>query len=52
MTPSSLCRGFRFPAEGIQHAVWLYRCFSLSPRYVETILAACGTEVSYETIRD
>jgi hypothetical protein len=23
-------RGFRFPAEIIQHAVWLYHCFSLS----------------------
>ena len=26
---SNLCRGFRFPAEVIEHAVWLYRCFSL-----------------------
>jgi putative transposase len=45
-------RGFRFPAEIIEHAVWLYHCFSLSLRDVETILAARGLVVSYETIRD
>ena len=45
-------RGFRFPAEIIEHAVWLYHCFSLSLRDVETILAARGVVVSYETIRD
>jgi hypothetical protein len=27
-------RGFRFPAEIIEHAVWLYHCFSLSLRDV------------------
>ncbi len=43
--------GFRFPAEVIQHAVWLYHCFSLSQRDVETILAARGVVVSYESIR-
>ena len=45
-------RGFRYPAEVIQHAVWLYHCFSLSLRDVELILAARGIVVSYETIRD
>ena len=45
-------RGFRYPAEVIQHAVWLYCCFSLSLRDVETILAACGVVVSYESIRE
>ncbi len=45
-------RGFRYPAEVIQHAVWLYHCFSLSLRDVELILAARGVVVSYETIRD
>ncbi len=45
-------RGFRFPAEVIQHAVWLYHCFSLSLRDVETILAARGVVVSYESIRE
>jgi putative transposase len=44
-------RGFRYPADVIQHAVWLYHCFSLSLRDVETILAARGVVVSYETIR-
>ncbi|MBP0447429.1 IS6 family transposase [Roseomonas sp. SSH11] len=45
-------RGFRFPAEVIQHTVWLYYCFSLSLRDVEVILAARGIVVSYETIRE
>ena len=45
-------RGFRFPAEVIEHAVWLYHGFSLSLRDVETILAARGIVVSYESIRD
>ncbi len=45
-------RGFRFPAEVIEHAVWLYHCFSLSLRDVETILAARGVGVSYESIRE
>jgi putative transposase len=52
MTPSNPYRGFRFPAEVIQHAVWLYHSFSLCLRDVETILAACSIVVSYETIRD
>jgi putative transposase len=45
-------RGFRFPAEIIAHAVWLYHCFSLSLRDMELILAARGMTVSYESIRD
>ena len=45
-------RGFRFPAEVIEHAVWLYHCFSLSLRDVELILAARGVTVSYESIRE
>jgi putative transposase len=44
-------RGFRFPAEIIAHAVWLYHCFSLSLRDVETILAQRGVVVTYESIR-
>src|SRR5690242_12818634 len=35
--------------EVIEHAVWLYHCFSLSLRDVELILAARGVVVSYET---
>ena len=52
MTSSCPYRGFRYPAEVIQHAVWLYHCFSLSLRDVEMILAARGIVVSYETIRE
>jgi transposase-like protein len=36
-TSSNLYRGFRFPAEVIEHAVQLYHCFSLSLREVELI---------------
>ena len=50
-TSSNPYRGFRHPAEVIQHAVWLYHCFSLSLREVELILAARGVVVSYESIR-
>ena len=45
-------RGFRYPAEVIQHAVWLHHCFSLSLRDVEAILAPRGVVVSYESIRE
>ena len=45
-------RGFRFPSAVIEHAVWLYHCFSLSLRDVELILAARGIVVSYESIRE
>ena len=51
-TSANPYRGFRFPAEIIEHAVWLYHCFSRSLRDVETILAARGIVVSYESIRD
>ena len=50
-TEPSPYHGFRFPAEIISHAVWLYHCFSLSLRDVETILAQRGIVVSYESIR-
>ena len=50
-TEPSAYRGFRFPAEIISHAVWLYHCFSLSLRDVEMILAQRGIVVSYESIR-
>jgi len=50
-TEPSPYHGFRFPAEIISHAVWLYHCFSLSLREVETILAQRGIVVSYESIR-
>ncbi|HYZ64006.1 MAG TPA: IS6 family transposase, partial [Acetobacteraceae bacterium] len=45
-------RGFRYPAAVIEHAVWLYHCFSISLRDVELILAGRGIVVSYESIRE
>jgi putative transposase len=51
-TTSNPYRGFRFPAEIINQAVWLYHCFSQSLREVELIPAARGIVVSYETIRE
>jgi putative transposase len=50
-TISNPYRGFRFPAEIFNPAVWLYHCFSLSLREVELTLAARGIVVSDETIR-
>ncbi|MFC7739366.1 IS6 family transposase, partial [Roseomonas sp. GCM10028921] len=43
--------GYRFPAEIISQAVWLYFRFPLSLRMVEEILAARGVIVSHETVR-
>ena len=51
-TSPNLYRGFRFPAEVLQHAVWLYRCFSLSLGDVEAILTVHRVAVSHQTIRD
>ena len=42
--------GFRFPAEVISHAVWLYFRFPLSLRMVDELLAARGIFVSHERI--
>src|SRR5256885_2152919 len=44
-------RGYRFPVDIIQRAVWLYFRFTLSFRDVEDLLAERGIEGSYETIR-
>jgi len=49
-----VCRsyaGYRFPAEVIRHAVWLYFRFPLSLRMVEEMLAARGIVVSHKTVR-
>jgi putative transposase len=43
--------GFRFPAEIISHAVWLYFGFNLSFRDVEELLAELGVAVTYESVR-
>ena len=51
-TRSTLCYpGFRFPAEIIGHAVWLYHRFTLSFRDSEVLLAERGIIVTHETIR-
>ena len=44
-------RGYRFPPEIIQQAIWLYLRFTLSLRDVEDVLAERGIMVSYETVR-
>ena len=43
--------GYRYPAEIIGHAVWLYFRFPLGLRMVEELLAARGIIVSHETVR-
>jgi transposase-like protein len=50
MAPLSY-RRHRFPAEIIQHAIWLYLRFTLSYRDVAELLAERGLDVSYETVR-
>jgi putative transposase len=52
MTPEPVTYpGYRFPAEIIDHAVWLYHVFGLSLRDVELILAERGIGVTHESIR-
>src|SRR5215211_7358516 len=43
--------GYRFPAEIISYAVWLYHVFGLSFREVELLLAERGITVTHESIR-
>src|ERR1700756_2230768 len=43
--------GYRYPAEIISYAVWLYFRFPLSLLMVEEIVAARGISVTHETIR-
>src|SRR6478752_7654598 len=50
MTPHPY-RRYRFPADVIQRAVWMYLRFTLSYRDVEDLLAERGIQVSYETVR-
>ena len=42
--------GYRFPAEIIGHAVWLYFRFPLGLRMVEELLAARGIIVSHNSL--
>lgn len=50
-TPTGNYPRHRFPAEIINHAVWLYHVFSLSLRDVELILAERGVIVTHESVR-
>ena len=43
--------GYRFPAEIISYAVWLYYRFPLSLRHVDELLTARSITVSHETVR-
>ena len=45
-----LYAGYRYPAELISYAVWLYFQFPLSLRMVKEMLAARGISVTCETI--
>jgi putative transposase len=44
-------KGYRFPTEIIQRAIWLYLRLALSFRDVEDLLAKRGIAVTYETVR-
>ena len=48
----SLYHRHRFPAEIINHSVWLYFRFALSFRDVEEMLAVRGVSVTSETVRE
>ena len=50
MKNSNIYAGYRYPAEIISHAVWLYHRFTLSFRDIEELLSTRGIVVSYETI--
>jgi putative transposase len=49
--PAPSYAGYRFPAEVISYAVYLYFRFPLSLRIVEEMLAVRGIDVSHETVR-
>jgi putative transposase len=51
MKNSNIYAGYRYPAQIISHAVWLYHRFTLSFRDIEELFAARSIVVSYETIR-
>ena len=51
MKNTNIYRRYRFPAEIIQYAVWLYHRFNLSHPDIEDLLAERGINVTYEAIR-
>jgi hypothetical protein len=48
---AKLAKGYRFPPEIIQQAIWLYLRFTLSFRDVEDLMAERGIMISYEIVR-
>lgn len=52
MKNTNIYSGYRYPAQIISHAVWLYHRFTLSFRDIEELLAVRGITVSYESIRN
>jgi len=50
-TQRNMYKRYRFPAEIIRYAVWVYYRFNLSHRDVEDLLAERGVTVSHESIR-
>jgi putative transposase len=44
--------GFRYPAEIINQAVWLYHCFWPEPTRGRTDIGRVGIVISYEAIRE
>jgi putative transposase len=50
MTTISFARR-QFPPAIIRRTVWLYLHFTLSSHDVEDLLAECGLDVSYESVR-
>ena len=51
MNNSNIYAGYRYPAQIISHAAWLYHRFKLSFRDIEELLTSRGIVVSYEPIR-
>jgi len=52
MKNTNIYSGYRYPAQIISNAVWLYHRFTLSIRDIEELLSARGITVSYETVRN
>jgi transposase-like protein len=52
MKNSNIYADYRYSAQIISHAVWLYHRFTLSFRDIKELIAARGITVSYETIRN
>ena len=50
-TQKNMYKRYRFPAEIIRYAVWVYYRFNLSHRDVEDLLAERGITVRHESIR-